>query len=698
MISIIVPVYQAEKTLSECIESILSQTMPDFELILVDDGSTDGSGDLCDSYAAKHDKIRVIHKENKGAAAARNTGVLEAAGEWICFIDSDDVIAPDFLEVLIHTADETGADIVSCAYVKCSREEARYGKALFDQKISAGSDTTEYRGKDGVRALLYQKGFISAPWGMISKRKLWNGVSFPEGSAAEDMGTIYRLFLEASSIARTDRVLYGYVVSASNTVFSTSSKRNPDYFRHSRQMISYIKKYHPGCLRAAASRHLSTCFQILSETDPESADASVKSLTGKIYADIKSVRPVVIKDPGARVRNRGAALLSCFSTGVVHRLLYNKYLRDFPRDKGNHIALAEYQGRCDEAGKAVGHAPKVLAEYVRMTEQDHKISIYAPACIVREIPDDIVSCSEIHHLRHEIIMKGHMPFIDRILNKFRMFLNIRHILHESDADVIWFFNVEFYLFLYLSIFGNAGKRIVVTMFIDGYHTGALAGIKQKIFERGQRRVSRCISTGPSFEYKNMPSVFIPDYVCDDSIYAKYRGNLKEACAVCLGTMDHGKELDELIEAFNRISYRLVIAGRFYDKSWFEDLKAKAADNIEIRDVYLDQEEYLSLLSHAVYAVLPYNERKYASQTSGVMQEAIFTDTIVLTHSDILTGNKVPGVGYRSYKDITDSLLGDDPNDKNGKRNRSILEKYKELRHSVYDKEKIKKKINYYSTT
>ena len=255
-----------------------------------------------------------------------------------------------------------------------------------------------------------------------------------------------------------------------------------------------------------------------------------------------------------------------------------------------------------------------------------------------------------------------------------MFSNISKVLHESGEDVLWFFNVEFYLFLYLAIFGNAGKRIVVTLFLDGYHTGRLAGIKQRIFEAGQRRVFKCISTGPSFKFRNMPSVFIPDYVCDDSIYGRYRNASKEAYAVCLGTMDHGKQLEELVDAFSRISYRLVIAGRFYDKEWAEGLRLKAAGNIEIRDEYLSSEEYLKLLSGAVYAVLPYNEGYYASQTSGVMQEAVFTDTIVLTHRDILSGNRVPGIGYASYRDITDGLLSAAPDSANELRNRQILEK------------------------
>ncbi|MBQ7584108.1 MAG: glycosyltransferase [Lachnospiraceae bacterium] len=689
MVSFIVPVYQAVKTLDACVAGILSQSNTDLELILVDDGSTDGSGELCDSYTDR--RVRVLHGKNTGAAAARNKGIAAAAGEWIAFADSDDVISPAFLSSLIKIAGDTEADIVSCAHVKCDRTEAYDTKAFFEDKAVSHPRISVYKGKDGAKALLYQKGFISAPWGMISRRTLWNDLAFPEGTAAEDMGTIYRLFLGASCVARTDDILYGYVQSASNTVFSTSSKRNPDYYIHSRQMLIHIKKNHPELIKAAASRHLSTCFQILSETDPDTQDAGTERFMEKIYADIRSVRRIVLRDPHARLQNRAAAAMSYISTGAIHKELHKRYLKSLPPVKARRVCMAEYQGRCDEEGRAVGHAPKVLSEYFSLISDDHDISIYVPQTISDEIPQWVRDKSDIYLLPRHIVMKGHAPALERAQNKLRMFGNIRYILKHSDADVIWFFNVEFYLFLYLMLFGNRHKRIVVTLFLDGYHTGSFAGIKQRVFEAGQKRIYKCISTGAAFHFRNMPSVFVPDYICDDATYAPLRLNTKESYVVCLGTMDRGKQLEELVDAFCRISYRLLIAGRFYDKEWYRRLKEKASDNIEIRDEYPTNDEYLSLLSRATYAVLPYNEGRYSFQTSGVMQEAVFTDTIVLTHKDILKGNGIPGVGYVSYDDISDDLLMYGGND-NYDRNRAILSEYDRLRRDEYNRDSIKEKI------
>lgn len=110
MISIIVPVYNTEKYLIECIDSILSQTYTDFEVLLVDDGSTDLSGKICDEYAQEDKRIRVFHKDNRGVSSARNVGLENAKGEWVCFVDSDDTIAEIFLETLLKAAVENNAD------------------------------------------------------------------------------------------------------------------------------------------------------------------------------------------------------------------------------------------------------------------------------------------------------------------------------------------------------------------------------------------------------------------------------------------------------------------------------------------------------------------------------------------------------------------------------------------------------------
>jgi glycosyltransferase involved in cell wall biosynthesis len=331
MVSVIVPVYRAEKTLERCVGCILAQDYKDLELILIDDGSDDGSPALCDWLAKADSRIRTFHGSNTGAAGARNKGIELAKGEWICFVDSDDVLSPVFLSTLIRQLIDNDADIAVCAHEKCLESDipdVQHTKLFFDTHTrKTATPPALYHGLDGLKALLYQRGFISAPWGMISARSLWKDLTFPVGTAAEDMGTIYRLFAAASTVCYTDRILYGYVQSACNTVFSTSSERNPDYYMHSHDMLDYVRSTYPDCTRAAESRHFSACFQILSETSPEQKDSE---LVRKIYDDIKALRRDVLFDKEARRRNRAAAFAVHFSIPAMHHLLYRKYKKEYP--------------------------------------------------------------------------------------------------------------------------------------------------------------------------------------------------------------------------------------------------------------------------------------------------------------------------------------------------------------------------------
>ena len=116
LVSIIVPVYQVKNYVGECVESLLRQTYTNLEILLVDDGSTDGSGAICDEYARGDNRIRVIHQENQGLSSARNTGLDQAKGEYVAFVDSDDAVRLDYIETLYDLADRYQADIAVCAY------------------------------------------------------------------------------------------------------------------------------------------------------------------------------------------------------------------------------------------------------------------------------------------------------------------------------------------------------------------------------------------------------------------------------------------------------------------------------------------------------------------------------------------------------------------------------------------------------
>lgn len=347
------------------------------------------------------------------------------------------------------------------------------------------------------------------------------------------------------------------------------------------------------------------------------------------------------------------------------------------------VALIEYQGRCDTEGNAVGHGPKVLREYYDLLKDRGRLTVYAPQTVLCSADREIRGNARI--LPQHIVMKSGNTLFEKIANKLRMFANIRGALIHADEEILWFFNVEFYLMLYLAFFGNRKRRIVLTMFQDGWHGGFPARIKQWIFERAQKRVECILSTGPDFRYKNTESVFMPDYPYEEALYAPYRTMEKKETAVCLGTMGAEKDIEGLVDSFTRNGYPLTVAGRFYDGERVKRLKERAGEKITIRDEYLEREEYLTLLAQASYCILPYSSRQYGTQTSGVLQEAMFLDTIPVAPEAVLTASGIPGLAVERLSELSAEMLRDHDRD-------AVLKEYRRLRENVYDAEQMRRSM------
>ena len=203
IISIIVPIYNVEKYLPKCIESILNQTFKEFELILVDDGSPDNSGSICDEYSKKDERIKVIHKENGGVSSARNVGLGSALGEYIGFVDPDDYINEDMFEVLYNLCISTNSDIAIC---KNSREINGEIYGTEDDIYTKIMDTDEAL-KEMFKANLYR----FALWNKICKKKCFYGIRFPEGRVHEDLSATYKIIANSSKVIFTNYVGYIYV-------------------------------------------------------------------------------------------------------------------------------------------------------------------------------------------------------------------------------------------------------------------------------------------------------------------------------------------------------------------------------------------------------------------------------------------------------------------------------------------------------
>ena len=216
MISIIVPVYKVEEFLPQCIESIINQTYRDIEVILIDDGSPDNCGTICEEYAKRDKRIRVFHKENGGLSEARNYGIVRATGEYVGFVDSDDWIEPNMYEVLVNIAKEKQADIVGCSFF------FEYPKKTLARKIIEKDFDNNI---ELCKALIYDEVDTSL-WTKLYHKSCFENVIFPNGHVSEDIVTMYQFFLNVKSVVTISKPLYHYRQMREGAITQTRSMVN----------------------------------------------------------------------------------------------------------------------------------------------------------------------------------------------------------------------------------------------------------------------------------------------------------------------------------------------------------------------------------------------------------------------------------------------------------------------------------------
>lgn len=202
LISIVVPIYNVEKYLRKCVESLLQQTYKNIQIILVDDGSTDESGKIADEYAEKHEQIEVYHKINGGLSDARNYGIKYAKGEYLCFIDSDDWVAADMVAVLYQNIKKYDADVSEAQYIRVDNED-----------VIADDLEEQVKVFDNIQASLnlrnYHLNQIVA-WNKMYKKSCFNDILFPFGKIHEDEFTTYKIIYNSKKIVVSNKILFFY--------------------------------------------------------------------------------------------------------------------------------------------------------------------------------------------------------------------------------------------------------------------------------------------------------------------------------------------------------------------------------------------------------------------------------------------------------------------------------------------------------
>ena len=231
MISIIVPIYKVESYLRQCLDSILNQSYRDFELILIDDGSPDNCGAICDEYACADGRVRVVHQENSGVSAARNAGLAMVKGEYIVFVDADDVIHPLLLEHLYRAINTYAADIAMCWFSRFKHSpEYCLNQPYIEKRIMSGREACSYIGASEDRV-------STTPCMKMCRIELFEGIQYPHGQIHEDEAVTHKLLYKAKKIVELDEQLYFYRITPNSIMTSPFSVKRYD------AVTAYYERY-----------------------------------------------------------------------------------------------------------------------------------------------------------------------------------------------------------------------------------------------------------------------------------------------------------------------------------------------------------------------------------------------------------------------------------------------------------------------
>lgn len=316
LISIIIPVYNVEDYLEKCLDSVINQTYKNLEIILIDDGSTDTSGKICDQYALQDKRIKVVHQKNGGVSVARNAGLSLVKGKYLTFIDSDDYVHPEYLEYLINLLTSYKATISSCGY-----------KYIYPAKTKEYFVEEKIRVMDSMEALkrmLYQSGFNNSLWGKLYCIELFTGILFPKDKIHEDLDVMYKILLKAKKIVSGEMPYYNYVQSSGSLMRKEFSEHVFDVLDVVYHMSKDLQKY-PELTNAVNSRVVNAEFFVLRQLPVKKYPEKYKQLK----KNIKTKRITILKDPLVRKKTKLGIILSYFGFFWIkpfYKLVENSFL------------------------------------------------------------------------------------------------------------------------------------------------------------------------------------------------------------------------------------------------------------------------------------------------------------------------------------------------------------------------------------
>ena len=320
LITVIVPVYNVEKFINRCITSIINQSYKNLEIILVDDGSTDNCGKICDDYAKKDNRIKVIHKENGGISDARNTGVSVAKGKYVTFIDSDDYVKYDYIEFLYNLIIKNKVKVSICSHT-----------VLYNTGLKIEKETEEFSVLDAktvVRRILYDDGIDTSVWAKMYETTLFNNIKYPKGKLFEDAAITCRILSICEKIAIGSKSKYFYMIRSDSITNENFNVKKMDLITSTKEMGEYIIKKYPDLQQAVERRIMYAYLSTLSQL----ANSKEKHLKEQkeMMEYITKNRKKVLKDKNIPKRDRMALEVTKFGFNI-YKIFWNLYRKQTKR-------------------------------------------------------------------------------------------------------------------------------------------------------------------------------------------------------------------------------------------------------------------------------------------------------------------------------------------------------------------------------
>lgn len=308
-ISVIVPVYQVERYLEKCVQSIIRQSYKNLEIILIDDGSEDGCPELCDHYQQLDSRIKVIHKSNGGLSSARNAGLDIAEGDYITFVDSDDYIDEKLLENLMFNLQTYDSDIAVCFW------QDVWEQGETKERAWQGPENAQIESMDQVQAMkkmLYQRGCDSCAWGKLFKRELFQAIRFPEQKIYEDIAVMYYVFGLAEKVVFSNYQGYYYLQRSSSISKAEFAVQKMSLIDFTEQNESYFAETYSELMDAARSRTVRANFHIYMQIPVKD---EYREYRKRIEANIKERRKAVLRDKETGIGTKAALLMTYLGFG-----------------------------------------------------------------------------------------------------------------------------------------------------------------------------------------------------------------------------------------------------------------------------------------------------------------------------------------------------------------------------------------------